>query len=324
MPEELTRGTSVAVRTGLEEEITAGYELAPAADAAAAAREVETRILTAKKWPRSVEKFREDILHSCKRPGFANIALFTKPVGRERDENGQWVDKEVTDFSIRFIETALQYYGNVHVASKVPFENDKQAKIAVGVLDCQHNTGYMQEAIVPKLVERRSVKAGRKSHGTRINSYGDEVHLVEATDAEFRNAFGAERSKLIRDLGKRLLPRDILDEARTQIDLTLADETAKDPDAAKKKVLDKFAAVGVSATDLIAYLKRPLESLTVKDLQELGKLYNALKEGEVSWAEVVRPPGPQPAGAQRPTARDRVMGQASFLDPEKKPEEGQQ
>lgn len=323
---ELTKGTSVAVRTGLEDEITAGYELAPAADAAAAAREVETRILTAKKWPRSVEQFREDLLHDCRRPGFASIALFNKPVGRQRNpDTNEWEDQVVTDVSIRFMETALQYYGNIYVQARIPFENEKQVKLGVGVMDLQHNTAYYQEAIIPKVVERREIKKGRKSIGTRVNTYGDTVHLVEATDMEVRNLVGAERSKLIRDQGKKLIPRDILDEARAVIDQTLADENAKDPDSAKKRVLDRFAAVGVSATDLMSYLNRPIESLTPRDLQDLGKLYNALREGEVSWADVVRPQEPTESAGEtkpRPTARDRVMGQASFLDPDDKPPEG--
>jgi hypothetical protein len=137
---------------------------------------------------------------------------------------------------------------------------------------------------------------------------------VEATKDEFRNVMGAERSKLIRDNGMRLLPRDILDECRELIDKTLDDENAKDPDSAKKKVLDKFGALGISASMLKEYIGRPLETLGAKDLSELAPLHNGLKDGDFTWADVMRAKEapaegekPKDPGAPRPTLKETMM-----------------
>lgn len=292
MPEkQVTKpsGSTVAVRQDLAEEITVGHEIAPTAAAAAAKAEIEARILAAHKWPRDEDQFREDILKACRRSGFADNALYNKPVGRKKNpETGNWEEAFATGFSVRFIEAALQHYGNVHIISRIEWETGQQSKLVVGVLDVQKNTGYSTDAVLDKLVERKEVKKGRTVLGMRENSYGDTVYLVEATHDEFRNVMGAERSKLIRDNGKRLLPPDILDECRALIDATLANDNAKDPDSAKKKVLDKFAAIGVSAILLKEYLGRPLETLTAKDVAELAPLHNGLKEGEFTWADVMR------------------------------------
>src|SRR5262249_31607490 len=148
--------------------------------------------------------------------------------------------------------------------------------------------------------------------GMRENSYGDAVYLIDATADEFRNVMGSERSKLLRDNGQRLLPRDILDEARALIDATLANENARDPDAAKKKILDKFAGLGVSATMLKEYLGRPIETVTVKDLTDLGALHAGLKDGEYTWADVMRAKA-EPAEGE-PNAESKAGGGKSLTE----------
>jgi hypothetical protein len=314
MPQQPGSGQTVKVRQDLAEEITIsqGQEMAAAATQAKA--EVETRILTAKRWPRDLDQFRLDILNTCRRPGFAEIALYHKPVGRKQNAEGQWENAFASGFSIRFIEAALQQYGNVYVSSHTEWETQDQLKLVVSVMDIQHNTGFSMGVIIDKLIERKEVKKGRKTRGMRENSYGDLVYLLDATKDEVRNLVGAERSKLMRDNGLRLLPRDVLDECWAQVEGTINDENARDPDSAKKKILDRFAALGVSATALKEYLGKPLEALTQKEINDLAPLHNGLKEGDFTWADVMRVKAdPEGAKATVPqTLHDRIMQQASL------------
>jgi hypothetical protein len=278
----------VTTRQDLVEEITIGGDTSHTAAAAVAAKEVEARIIAAHKWPRDVDLFREGVLKDCRRPGFAAIALYRKPVGRKKNESGKWEESFAVGFSVRFIESALQHFGNCHVISRVDWETSSQLKLVVGVLDVQKNIGYSTDVVLDKLVERKEVKQGRTVRGIRENSYGDRVYLIDATRDELRNIIGAERSKLMRDNGQRLLPRDILDEARALVEVTLATENARDPDAAKKKILDGFASLGVSAVMLKEYLGKGVEQVTAKDLVDLTSLHAGLKENEFSWADVMR------------------------------------
>jgi hypothetical protein len=325
-------GSTVRVRDDLTQEITVGQDMSPTAAAAAAKAEIEARILAARKWPRDIDQFREDILKDCRRPGFAEIALYRKPVGRKKNAEGKWEEAFAIGESIRFVEDALQLYGNVHVTARISYEDHERALLTVQVVDVQRNVGYSTDAMLDKLVERKEVKPGRKTRGMRENSYGDLVYLLEATKDEFRNVMGAERSKLLRDNGKRLLPRDILDECRAQIEATIANENAKDPDSAKKKVLDKFSALGISAAMMKDYLGRPLETLTPKDLNELAPLYNGLKDGDFTWVDVLRAkaepaegeePAPEASAKKPARLRDKLMKSSEqqpeqqTLDPEK-------
>lgn len=317
-------GTTVTVRQDLADEITVGRDMAPTAAAASAKAEIEARIVAAWKRPRDIDQFREGILKDCRRPGFAEVALYRKPVGRKKnEETGKWENAFAIDFSVRFIESALQHFMNVHITQRIDYEDGDTVALTVGVVDVERNIGYSFQSTLDKLVERKEVKAGRKTRGVRENSYGDVVYLVEATKDEMRNVAGSERSKLLRDQGKRLMPRDILDECREQIERTIADANAKDPDSAKKKVLDKFAALGVSATMLKEYLGRPVDTLTPKDLTELASLYNGLKDGDFSWSEIMRAHNEPAEGEAKPDtsapartkARDKVMSQEPFTPP---------
>jgi hypothetical protein len=307
--QELTRSTGGSVtvhQTGLTTDVTVGNELSPAAAAAQAKAEIEARIIHAMQCPRNIDQFRLDLLHDCERPRFAEIALFEKPVG----------GKNIVDFSIRFIEAAIRCWTNMHIVSRITSLNDDHVTLSVGVLDVQTNTSFTIEAVVEKLVERREVKQGRVAKGMRQNTYGDTVYLIEANHDEVRNLIGSERSKIIRDNVKRLLPRDVLDECRERIEATLADATAKDPDSAKRKVLDKFAKLGVSAVMLQAYLGRPLETMNAKDLTDLAPLYNGLKEGEFTWADVTKTKdAPAEGDTPRNNLRKTVMADAAKAQP---------
>ena len=66
-----------------------------------------------------------------------------------------------------------------------------------------------------------------------------------------------------------------------------ADADAKDPDAEKRRIVDAFAEIGVSPSDLRAYLGHDVEKTQAKELQGLRDAYQALKEGETTFAELM-------------------------------------
>jgi hypothetical protein len=270
-------------------EITAQGDLSAQAAAAEARTEIESRIIAAHKWPRDVDLFRRRLLNACRRPGFAATALYHKPVGRKKNEAGVYEQQFATNFSIRFIEEAIKEYGNMFIVSRITYDDERKIRVLVVSLDCERNSGYATDALIEKTVERRPENA-RKRVPIRIreNSYGDVVHIVEATPDEVKLMLASERSKLIRTNGQRLLPADILEECRAQIDATVADEHAKDPDAAKKKVIDRFNNIGINPAQLKEYMERPLDALTVKDIAELTALHTGLKDGDFTWADVMK------------------------------------
>jgi hypothetical protein len=246
--------------------------------AVAAAESVKARIqakyLVAINKPRNPDQARQTILKECKRPGFAESVEFKKPVG----------GKKIKGLSIRFTEVALAAWENADVDTTIVYEDENYRRVKVTVMDLENNTTFSKEVQVRKTVERKNPR-GREILSERTNTKGEIVYIVKATDDELQNKENAMVSKAIRNEGLRLLPADIKDEAVQVARQTVRDRDAKDPDAAKKKILDSFASIGISANDIEKYLKHKTDRLTPKELEDLRDIYVAINEGEATWAQ---------------------------------------
>jgi hypothetical protein len=251
-------------------------------------------------------------------------------VGKKKNaKTGLWEPHYAVDFSVRFIEHALHRMGNMYIAKRYSYENAQMAQLLVNVMDIEINLTYSTERPLYKTVERSDPR-GRKELSRRQNTEGQWVYLLPATEDEFRLKVGAEYSKMVRDEGKRVLDRTMLIEARRIIDTLMADMAARDPAAARKKIVDGFANVGVSPAQLTAYLEKPIESVSQSDLIELREVYTGLKEHSFTWEEAVRQKrepaegeAPQPVAPSpgRPTLKDKIMAKhAATLAAEAKPE----
>lgn len=252
-------------------------ETASTAVAAQARAAIEARYVMALQCPRDIDDVRETLLRECDRPGFAASAKFAKPVGKTA----------VTGPSIRFAEAALAAYRNAYVETTAIYDDDAQRIVRVTISDLESNLSYHRDVTVRKTVERRQLRRGQTALEERTNSYGDTVYVVEATDDDLLVKEGALVSKALRTLALRLLPGWLVEEAMDRCEATMSREDAKDPDAARRRMADAFAALGVTAKDLGDYLGHPLAKTRPDELIELRALYHALKAGETTWSEIV-------------------------------------
>jgi len=256
-------------------------ETASVAVAAQARASVEARYLVAMKNPRSWDTVRVQLLQSCRRPGFAAGARYSKPVG----------GKSVVGPSIRFAEEALRAMGNCFVETMVVFDDDENRIVRVTTTDLESNLSYPQDLIVAKTVERSKVREGQEVVGRRLNTKGQPVYIVRATEDDLLVKQAAMVSKAIRTGALRLLPSDILEEAMEVVPMTLLNEDAKDPASARKRVCDAFFTLGVEPTDLEEYLGHRLDASTPAETSLLRTIYQALKDGETTWPEVMETKG---------------------------------
>lgn len=267
---------------------------------AVAAREkaaTEARYIMAMQRPRNIEQFRADLLMACCRPTFAEKVEYAKPVGKEKNEQNQWVQKYVNGPSIRFIETALQMYGNVYPEVATVYESAAARICRVSVTDLERNVTYTTEVTINKTVERKGQQKrngewepppGRQVIDERINSYGEQTYLVVATEDEVLVKQNALLSKALRTNAQRLLPYDIVEEAMLTAKNTLAKHDAENPDAAKRKLIDGFLKLGVQPVDLEQYLGKSLSKpLVPAEVADLREKWNALKDGETSWQSII-------------------------------------
>src|ERR1700677_4064894 len=265
--------------------------LAETAASAVAAREqaaVNARFLMAMQRPRDVERFRSALLKECKRPGFAGVAEYHRPVGQEYDKaTDEWVEKVATGPSIHLIRTAVSLFGNMLVDSATMYESDTTRLCHAYVLDLENNTSWARTVGLSKLVEKRAQKdrktkqwgppEGRTVVSERLNSKGFTVYTVIATEDEIR----VKESRLVAiaqpENARAVLPRDILDEALAMARQTIATEDAKDPDAAKRKVIDAFEEISVTGADLALYLGHQLDRISPAELKELRGIFVSMR-----------------------------------------------
>lgn len=237
---------------------------------------VEAKYMMALARPRDYDKVRQDMLKDASRPNFANVAIYHKPVG-----------KGIEGPSIRFVECALRNMRNIDTNADTISEEDERRIIRVSVTDLESNSSYSQEITVTKTVERSKLPQGEKPIRIRTNSKGQPVFILHGTDDDILNKQNALVSKAIRTLGLRHVPGEIVDEALQMIRKTMAKQDAADPDAAKNRLVDAFAQIGVSVEQLKEYVGHELSALSPNELQTLRAIYSAIKDGETSWKDIM-------------------------------------
>lgn len=238
---------------------------------------VEARYKMALARPRDIDMVRQAMLKDARRPSFANVAIYHKPVG----------SKGIEGPSIRFVEAAIRNMTNILTETSTVSEDDERRVIRVAVSDLETNTYFSQDVTVTKTVERSKLPQGEKPIRVRTNSYGKPVYVLHGTDDDILNKQNALISKAVRTLGLRLIPGDLVDEALFYVRQTMAKQDAADPDAAKNRLVDAFAQLGVAVESLKDYVGHELSALDPNELQTLRAIYSAIKDGETTWKAVM-------------------------------------
>jgi hypothetical protein len=184
------------------------------------------------------------------------------------------------------------------------------------------NTPYSSDITIEKTVERKKLKDGDVALRSRLNSFNEKVYLIVATEDDLLNKQNALVSKAIRTNGLRLVPGDIVEECMELVIKTQKTADAADPDAAKRKIFDSFATIGVGVEQLKSYLGHEAETLNPKELMDLRALFSAIRDGEANWRDVMdsvpkkkaegADPGAGDAGKKPFDAlKDKVAGKAA-------------
>jgi hypothetical protein len=278
----------------------------PAAVAAAEAAKarIQSAYIMAMHRPRNTDQARDSILRACKRTGFAEKVEFSKPVA----------GKQIKGPSVRFAELALKEWGNVLTETQVVYEDELTRRLKVFCTDLETNLTHSKEIVVNKTVERKKPTEDREIVHERINTKGEKVYIVRATEDELQNKESALISKAIRNEGLRLIPTDIIDEGIETARETLKIRDKQDPDAAKKQALDSFSEIGVRPKDIEAYLGHSMDTIVPAELQDLRAMYRAIKDGEATWREYIEKEGEK----ERPEISTADIAKFDQISTEKK------
>lgn len=264
-------------------------ETASTAVAARATAMVQAKFVMAIQRPRIFDDVRTELLRECDRPGFAKTSRYKRPQGRKKnEETGAWEDNFIEGWSIRFVEAAMRIMGNVEPETFTLYDDEKKRVLRCAVTDFEKNTSWATEITIDKTIERKELKKGQIPLSSRLNSYGETVYILPATDDDVRMKEARLVSITLRTLGLRLVPGDLLDDCLTRVIHTQRAEIQRDPSAARKDLVDKFALLGVKAADLVEYLGgRPLDAITPDQVLELRAVGATMKEEGAPWKDVL-------------------------------------
>lgn len=278
-----------------------GSETAAAAVAAHAEAMAKARFFVAMQRPRDLERVREQLLAASAEPLFAEDATYEL----ERWDQRKGEKTVIRGFSARFAEAARVALGNLDVETMVVLDDDEKLIVQVIVTDLEANVTERVPVVVRKRIERRKLNRGQVAISQRIGADGQTVHLVAATDDEIQMRLNSAQSKATRNAILRLLRADIRQECWEQV---IASQTAAaNQEGATGRAVGVFAELGVSSAQLAAFLGHEITGeLDPAELTRLRGVARALRDGEVTWAEVVESAGTHDSSvsAQAPSVKD--------------------
>jgi hypothetical protein len=254
----------------------------------------ETRLIMARQFPRTWEAVRTDLLAACQRPAFAEEA-------RYRLERGGKKPVVIEGLTVRFAEEAARCMGNLLCEARVAFDDLDRRIVTVSVTDLERNLTYPFDVVVDKTVER-SASHGREVVSVRNNAQNERVYRVRAYDDEVLMKQNSLVSKAVRNGILRFLPSDLQEQALAAVRQALTAAPLPEPKDIKRLVAG-FKQVGVTLDELQGFLGHPVQTVTAEEYANLRSLWNAIKDGEATWAEAIESV-PQTLRRTPPAVRD--------------------
>jgi hypothetical protein len=292
MTEEIVKQSTagaVVQRSGLQgREIQIGDNLSLAAQAQERAQ-IETAAMIASMKPnRDLDTFRATVMRTVEDPAIAATWFYRRPAGRKYNPaTREWEEEMIEGPSIRAAEILMQAYGKLFESSRHIYEDRERVLLANTVIDLEAVNVESSDMMIEKTVERKNPREGQEVVGQRATSTGGLVYRVLASPDEIRIKVSAERSRLKRNGILAQIPRGIVDEIGLKVKSILSAEHQRDPNAARKKIFERFATLGITADMLKTYLDDKLETVTERHIDLLAGMFNSLKDGEYTWSELV-------------------------------------
>lgn len=242
------------------------------------AAEVNQQIATAKRYPRSIERFRKDLLSQVTlSEEIAGSCLYALPRA----------GKKIEGPSIRFAEIALGAWGNCRATARIVAETENFI-VAQGIfIDLERNVAV-------------GIEVSRRITDKDGNRFG--IDMIGVTGA-------AASSIALRNAILRGIPRSLTDEAYNAAKKTVAGTLATLQDR-RNRMLEAFKPYNVTEAQILASVgKQGLSEIGISELVTLGGYLTAIKSEEKDPEEIfgpvptnVRKPAPPAAQQQSPPA----------------------
>jgi hypothetical protein len=224
--------------------------------------EIDIQVATAKKYPRSIAKFRQEALTMAVMDEETAASCFYKLKRKNADGTVKYIEGE----SVRLAEICACSWGNLRYGARIIDENDRFVTAQGFFFDVEKNIGGSIE-----ITRRICDKNGRTFSEDMI-----AVTKNAACSIAFRNAI----FKAI----PRVYIKSIYDQAKKT-----ALGNAKTTAQRRQQMTEAFAKMSVSVEEILAYCQKPsLEDIGVTEIEDLIGVYTAIKDGDTTIDEAFR------------------------------------
>lgn len=230
-----------------------------------AVAEVQAALVIAKSQPRSEIYAEQKILEACKRMGLAMTAIYSYKRGSEQQV-------QVEGPSIRLAETMARYWGNMNYGFREVSRDGGSSEIEAYAWDLETNTKAVRQFQMKHVRERRG---------------GDKILTGERDVYELMANFAQRR---VRACILEIIPGDIVEAAMEQCNRTLKGSSDIPLIDRIKKMIAAFESYGVSAAMIEAKVQHNIDSINIHEYRQLGKLFNAIKDGYSTVEELFGAP----------------------------------
>lgn len=220
-------------------------------ESARAAREIETSMLVAKRFPRDVIQARERILQMCSRLSLAEGATYSYQRG----------STQVIGPSIRMAEAIAQAWGNLLFGISELSQEDGVSSVQAFAVDLETNTRQTKNFIVPHI---------------RFSNRGGIEHLTDPRD--IYETVANQGARRLRSCILGLIPGDVIDAALDQCEHTLKHQGGAPADQLKE-VLAKLAAIGVTPKMVETKLGHKVMATNLTEVLRLKRVVTAIADG---------------------------------------------
>jgi hypothetical protein len=234
-----------------------------------AVAEVQAAMMIARSNPRDEIAALDRIINACTRPGLAEAAVYQYARG----------GSDISGPSIRLAEVLAQQWGNIQYGVREIEQRHGESVVQAYAWDVQTN---VRREMTFTVAHKRDTKRG----SYKIEDSRDLYELIAN--------MGARR---VRACILGIIPGDITEAAVAQCEVTMKAKADTSPDAIKKMV-EAFAALGVTRDHLEKRLQRHLDAITPAQVVGLKKVYASLRDGMSvpgDWFDVAPPAAPAEA-----------------------------
>lgn len=237
--------------------------------------EIQSAIITAKKFPRNEAAAFVKINKSLERPKLAEAAIYSFKRGKKPDGTDNYIEGPSVDLA----RELARCWGNIRFGLRVVAVEEEAVHIKGYAYDVEANNYVEAEDKFKKLVQRK----------VWVNGVGT-TQWVQPDERDLRELINRKGAILVRNCILQVVPSDLIADAVAKANETFqkanAGELETNRDDSIKKLSVAFDKLGVSVDMLNKYFGHDIAQINAAQLAELKRIWKALANGEITRESV--------------------------------------